>query len=320
MKIVVLDGYTENPNDLSWEELEKIADLTVYDRTKIDDPDEIISRIGDADLILTNKTPISRDVIDACPSMRYIGVLATGYNVVDVAYAREKNIPVTNIPAYGTDAVAQFAIALLLEICHRIGHHDRAVKAGRWASCEDFCFWDYPLIELAGKTMGIIGYGRIGRRVAEIANALGMRILINNGHPVKDPAGFAEDVSLERLFAESDVISLHCPLFDSTKGIISRDSIAQMKDGVIIINNSRGPLIVEQDLADALKSGKVQAAAVDVVSEEPIKETNPLLTAENCLITPHISWAPLEARRRIMEMTVQNLRNFLDGNPTNVVN
>lgn len=320
MKIVVLDGYTENPNDLSWDEIGALGDLTVYDRTKIDDQDEIIHRIGDAELVLTNKTPVGREVIDACPSMRYIGVLATGYNVVDVAYAKEKGIPVTNIPAYGTDAVAQFAIALLLEICHRIGHHDGAVKAGRWAGCADFCFWDYPLIELAGKTMGIIGYGRIGRRVAEIANALGMRILVNNGHPVREPAGFVEDVPLGQLFAESDVISLHCPLFDSTKGIISKDSIAQMKDGVIIINNSRGALIVEQDLADALNAGKVQAAAVDVVSEEPIKETNPLLTAENCLITPHISWAPLEARRRIMEMTARNLRNFLDGSPTNVVN
>lgn len=320
MKIVVLDGYTENPGDLSWEPFEALGELTVYDRTDVSDKDEIISRIGDAEAVLTNKTPIDRTVLDQCPNLRFISVLATGYNVVDVAYAKEKGIPVSNIPAYGTDAVGQFAIALLLEICHRIGHHDQAVKEGRWTACQDWCFWDYPLIELAGKTMGIIGFGRIGQKSGQIAKAMGMKILAYNRSQSESGKEIAEYVDLDTLLAQSDVIALHCPLFPETQEIINRETISKMKDGVIIINNSRGPLIAEQDLADALNSGKVYAAGLDVLCDEPMRKDNPLLTAKNCIITPHISWAPRESRQRIMDMSVRNLRAFLNGKPINVVN
>lgn len=319
MKIVVLDGYTENPGDLSWRPLEKYGELMVFDRTPYDD-EEIIRRIGDADIVFTNKCPVSRRTMDTCPQMKFISVLATGYNIVDVAYAAEKGIPVSNIPSYGTDAVGQFAIALLLEICHHVQHHSNEVHRGRWSEGPDWCFWDYPLIELAGKTMGIIGFGRIGRTTGRIAKAMGMKVLATGSRPVPEGEEIAEYVSLDELLRQSDVIALHCPLFPETKGIINKDTIAKMKDGVIILNNSRGPLIVEQDLADALDSGKVYAAGLDVVSVEPIREDNPLLKAKNCLITPHISWAPKEARIRIMECSEANLRAFLDGAPINVVN
>ena len=317
MKIVVLDGYTENPGDLSWAPLEALGDLTVYDRTPAD---LVAERIGDAEIVYTNKTPVTRETMNACPNIRFISVLATGYNIVDVAAAKEKGIPVTNIPVYGTAPVGQFAIALLLEVCHHIGHHDRAVHEGRWESNPDWCFWEYPLIELAGKTMGIIGFGRIGQTTGRIAKALGMKILANDAYPSEAGKEIAAYVDLESLLAQSDVIALHCPLFPETEGIINKDTIAKMKDGVIIINNSRGPLIVERDLADALDSGKVAAAAVDVVSTEPIKGDNPLLTAKNCIITPHISWAPKESRERIMMYAAENLQAFLDGAPVNVVN
>lgn len=320
MKIVVLDGYTENPGDLSWEELERLGTLTVYDRTSLTDEREIIARIADAQAVFTNKTPITRAVLDACPQVQFIGVLATGYNVVDVACAREKGIPVSNIPTYGTAAVGQFAIAMLLEICHHVAHHSDAVHAGRWESCPDWCFWDHPLIELDGKTMGIIGFGRIGQRTGQLAAALGMRVLAYDSYPSERGRALAEYMPLEELLRQSDVIALHCPLFPETQGIINKDTIAQMKDGVIVLNNSRGPLIVEQDLADALNSGKVFAAGLDVVSTEPIRGDNPLLTAKNCIITPHISWAPKESRQRIMDCAVSNLRAFLAGNPENVVN
>jgi glycerate dehydrogenase len=313
--IVILDGYTENPGDLSWDGFAELGSLTVYDRTKEED---ILSRIGDADIVITNKTPLSREVIEQAPNIRYIGVLATGYNVVDIQAAKEKGIPVCNIPTYGTDAVAQFAFALLLEIAHHVQHHSDAVKQGRWTSSPDFCFWDYPLIELAGKTMGLIGYGRIGQAVARIARAFGMLVIAYDSY--QDPKHQDVYVSLDELLHRSDVISLHCPLFEATKGIINKDSIAKMKDGVIILNNSRGPLIVEQDLADALNSGKVYAAGLDVVSTEPITKDNPLLTAKNCLITPHISWAPKESRQRLMDIAVDNLRSFLAGKSQNVVN
>lgn len=320
MKIVILDGYTENPGDLSWKGIEAFGELKVYDRTPLDDDAEIIKRIGDADIAITNKTPINKKIIDACKNLKFISVLATGYNIVDVEYAKSKNIPVSNIPTYGTDAVGQFAIALLLEICHHIGHHDKAVKAGKWESCPDFCFWDYPLIELAGKTMGIIGFGRIGQKTGKIAKAIGMKVIAVDEYPNDFGKEIANYVTLDDLLAKSDVIALHCPLFESTKGIINKNTIAKMKDGVIILNNSRGPLIVEQDLADALNSGKVYAAGLDVVSTEPIKGDNPLLKAKNCFITPHISWAPKESRQRIMDMTVDNLKAFIDGSPVNVVN
>lgn len=320
MKIVVLDGYTENPGDLSWETLEKLGELTVYDRTPVDDNAEIIRRIGGAEAVYTNKTPLNREVFDACPSIRFVCLLATGYNVVDVDCAKEKGIPVCNVPSYGSDAVSQFAIGLLLEICHHIGHHSQTVKEGKWQNCADWCYWDYPLIELAGKTMGIIGFGRIGQRTGAIARALGMKVLAHDGHTSEAGTAIADYVDLDTLFAQSDVIALHCPLFPSTQGIINSANISKMKDGVILINNSRGPLVVEQDLADALNSGKVWAAGLDVVSTEPIRGDNPLLTAKNCFITPHISWAPKEARQRIMDVAVDNLARFLAGDPVNVVN
>lgn len=320
MKIVVLDGYTENPGDLSWEALGKLGDLTVYDRTSLTDEHEIIQRIGDAQIVYTNKTPLTRGVLEACPTVEFIGVLATGYNVVDCVCAKEKGIPVANVPAYGTAAVGQFAIALLLEICHHIGHHSDSVHRGDWASSADFCYWHYPLIELDGKTMGIIGFGRIGQTTGRIAKAMGMRILATGSRPTEAGKEIAEYVDLDTLLAESDVIALHCPLFLETQGIINKETISKMKDGVILINNSRGPLIVEQDLYDALESGKIAAAGLDVMSSEPVKADNILLKAKNCIITPHISWASKECRQRIMDCSVANLRAHLDGKPINIVN
>lgn len=317
MKIVVLDGYTENPGDLSWSGLESLGELTVYDRTQ---PDEIAARIRGAGAVYVNKVALDRETIFSAPDLKFIGVLATGYNVVDIAAARERGIAVCNIPTYGTAAVGQFAIAMLLEICHHAAHHSDAVHAGRWEQNADWCFWDYPLIELAGKTMGIIGFGRIGQTTGRIARALGMNVIAYDEYESGAGRALAEYTALDALFARSDVIALHCPLLPSTQGIINRENIAKMKDGVIILNNARGPLIVEQDLADALNSGKVYAAGLDVVSTEPIRGDNPLLKAKNCLITPHISWAPKESRQRLMEIAADNLRRFLEGSPVNVVN
>ena len=318
MKIVVLDGYTLNPGDISWEGMEAFGDLTVYDRTKAED---VAERIGDAEVVYTNKTPITKETLDACPNVKFIGVLATGYNIVDTAAAKEKGIPVSNIPTYGTAAVSQFAIGLLLELCHHIGEHSDAVKAGEWTSNPDWCFWKYPLVELDGKTMGIIGFGRIGQDTGKIAQALGMKVLAYDSFPKKElESETCHYVDLDTLLKESDVIALHCPLFPDTEGIINKDTIAKMKDGVMIINNSRGPLIVEQDLRDALDSGKVAGAAVDVVSTEPIQMDNPLIGAKNVIITPHISWAPKESRQRLMDIAVDNLKYYVDGKPQNVVN
>ena len=321
MKIVVLDGYCLNPGDLDWKGLEALGECIVYDRTSLTDMEEVISRIGDADIVYTNKTPMPREVFEKCPNIRFVGVLATGYNVVDVNTAKEKGIPVANIPTYGTASVGQFAIALLLEICHHVGHHNQVVHEGKWESNPDWCFWDYPLIELDGKNMGIIGYGRIGQATGKIAQALGMKVLAYDAY--KNPALENENcryVELDELLSQSDVIALHCPLFPETEGIVNKENIAKMKDGVIILNNSRGPLIVEQDLVDALNSGKVAAAGLDVVSTEPIKGDTPLLGAKNCIITPHISWAPKESRKRLMDIAVNNLEEFLKGSPVNVVN
>ena len=320
MKLVVLDGYTENPGDLSWDALKEFGDLTVYDRTSFTESPLITERIGDAEIIITNKTPISRETIDKCPRIKLIAALATGYNVIDYNYAAEKGIPVVNVPTYGTASVSQFSIALLLEICHHIGHHDKTVHEGKWAENIDWCYWDYPLIELEGKTMGIIGFGRIGQATGRIAKALGMKVLAYDNHPNATGRELAVYTDLDTLLRESDVIALHCPLFPDTEGIINKDTIAKMKDGVILINNSRGPLIVEQDLADALNSGKVAAAGLDVLSAEPVRGDNPLLTAKNCVITPHISWAPKESRQRIMDCRAENIRAFLDEAPVNVVN
>lgn len=320
MKIVVLDGYTENPGDLSWAELEKYGDLTVYDRSSLTDENEAIARIGDAEVVYTNKTPITKKVMDACPNLKMISLLATGYNVVDIAYAKEKGIPVTNVPVYGTCSVSQFAIALLLEICHHIGHHSETVFAGKWEKSTDWCYWDYPLIELDGKTFGLIGCGKIGQHTAQIAGALGMRVLTYDPYPTEAGRQVAEYVDFDTLLASSDVVAIHMPLLPFSEGLINKETIAKMKDGVILINNSRGQIVVEQDLADALNSGKVAAAGLDVVSTEPILGNNPLLKAKNCIITPHISWAPKESRQRIMDCAVENLCAYVAGAPVHVVN
>ena len=316
MKIVVLDGYTENPGDLSWAALEELGELVVYDRT----PEScILDRIADAEIVCTNKTPLSEKTLKKCRKLKYIGILATGYNIVDVKAAAELGIAVTNIPTYGTDAVAQYVIALLLELCHHIGEHSRMVKEGEWTACEDWCFWRYPLMELAGKTLGIIGYGRIGRKTAEIARALGMQVVAYDGGKkarVMEPDVWVE---VEDLFSWADVISLNCPLLPSTEGLINWETIRKMKDGVIILNTARGQLIVEKDLREALECGKVGAAALDVVSEEPIRGDNPLLDAPNVVITPHIAWASRESRQRLMDIAVENIRAFLNGMPQNLV-
>lgn len=280
----------------------------------------IAERIGDAEIAVINKTPISKETIDKCTNLKMIAVLATGYNVVDYVYAKEKGIPVVNVPTYGTQIVGQYAVGLLMEICSHYGHHDQTVKEGRWENNQDWCYWDYPMIELYGKTAGIIGLGRIGQSTARILNALDMKVLAYDTFQSEAGKALAEYVELDELLASSDVIFLHCPLFPATEGIINKENIAKMKDGVIIINNSRGQLVVEQDLADALNSGKVYAAGLDVVSTEPIKGDNPLLKAKNCLITPHISWAAQASRQRIMDITVANIQAFLDGAPVNVVN
>jgi glycerate dehydrogenase len=319
MKIVILDGYTLNPGDLNWDVLKSFGDLTVYDRTDHSN-EKIIQNIDGAEIIFTNKTPLTREVLIAVPSVKYIGVLATGFNVVDTAAAKELGIIVTNVPAYSTDSVAQLTFALLLEICHHVGSHNEAVYRGDWSNSKDFCFWNYPLIELSGKTMGIIGFGRIGQAVAKIAQTFGLKVLAND--ITNNPALENENckyVSLDKLLDESDIISLHCPLTESNREMINANCIGKMKDGVIIINTSRGPLINEADLSYALNSGKIGGAAVDVVSVEPIKHDNPLLKAKNCIITPHIAWAPKEARIRLMDIAVENLRAFLAGKPRNVV-
>ena len=311
MKIVVLDGYAANPGDLSWAPLEALGELTVYDRTPAD---QTAARIAGADLVLTNKTVLTRELIAGAEGLKYIGVLATGYNVVDVAAAAELGVIVTNIPAYSTNSVAQLVFALLLEICQNVGHHSQAVHAGRWTANPDFCFWDSPLIELAGKTMGVVGYGRIGRRVAEIARCFGMNVIAWTRTP-RDP----ECVSLDELLSRSDVISLHCPLFPETQNLINRDTIAKMKDGVILINTSRGPVVNDADLREALESGKVYAAGADVSTVEPIPADSPLLGAKNMFLTPHIAWATFEARERLMNIAVKNVQAFLAGSPINTV-
>ena len=320
MKIVVLDGYTENPGDISWAPLEALGDVTVYDRTSYAESPLIAERIGDAEIAVTNKTPLTRAVIDACPNLRAIAVLATGYNVVDTVYARTKGIPVMNVPAYGTDNTAQYAVALLLEACSHVGLHDRSVHAGEWTESADFCYWKRPLIEVSGKTAGIIGFGRIGMAVARVLRAMNVRVLAYSRSERAEGRALADYVPLDELIGQSDFIFLHCPLTPETEGLINAARISQMKDGVIIVNNGRGPLIVEADLAAALACGKVGCAAVDVASTEPIRADNPLLHAPNCIITPHISWATKEARERIMQTTADNVKSFMAGKPAHVVN
>ncbi|MBD0824080.1 D-2-hydroxyacid dehydrogenase [Aestuariibaculum marinum] len=319
-KIVVLDGYTLNPGDLSWAGIEQFGDLKVYDRTGFDS-NTIIEAIGDAEIVFTNKTPLPAEVLKRASNIKYIGVLATGYNVVDVVAAKALGITVTNIPSYGTTAVAQFTMALLLELCHHIGAHNQAVQSGEWTKSVDFCFWNSPLIELEGKTMGIIGFGRIGQATAKMAQAFGLNILAYSRTPKPEfESETLKFVELDELLAKSDVISLHCPLFEETEGMINNTNINKMKDGVMLINTSRGGLVIEADLAEALNSGKISGAAVDVVSKEPISADNPLLKAKNCIITPHIAWATKAARTRLMATAVNNLESFLNGKSVNVVN
>ena len=313
MNIVILESMAVNPGDLSWDAFSKYGNITIYPR--LADPEETAQRILEADIVLTNKTPITADLLDRCPRLKLVCVLATGYNVVDCEAAKKRGVVVCNVPAYGTTAVAQFTFGLLLEICHQIGHHDRLVHQGRWSSCPDFCFWDTPQMELAGKTLGIIGYGRIGQAVGKIAEAFGMKVLSHSRR-----GGFPSSVSLEQLLAQSDIVSLHCPLTPETTGLINRETIAKMKDGAIVLNTSRGAAVDEEALAEALRSGKLRAAATDVAASEPIPASSPLLTAPNCIITPHMAWAPKESRQRILDTTEASIQAFLAGSPINRVN
>ena len=317
MKIVVLDGHAVNPGDLSWDIIRKFGELEIYDYTA---PEDTVSRLQGAKIALTNKTVIDAAVMDACPELKLICVLATGYNVVDCADTKRRGIPVCNVPAYGTDAVAQFTFALLLELCHQVGHHNKAVHDGRWCSNRDFCFWDTPQMELAGKTMGIIGFGRIGRAVGKIAKAMGMQVIAYNRSRCPEGDAIGTYVDLETLLKTADVISLHCPLTEENAGLINQDTISMMKDGAILLNTARGPLLDEKAVSDALSSGKLRGAAVDVVSKEPMERSNPLLTAPNCIITPHMAWAPTESRQRILNITANSIAAFLDGKPINTVN
>ena len=317
MKIVILDGHAVNPGDLSWDQLNQFGSVTVYEHTK---DSEAIERLGDAEIILTNKTPITEELLNACPSIRLICVLATGYNVVDCKATRERGIPVCNVPDYGTSAVAQFTFALLLELCHQVGLHNSSVHNGDWTNSPYFCYWKTPQMELAGKTLGIIGFGRIGRAVGKIAKALGMNVIAYNRsrHPEGEQIGTYVD--FDTLLRQSDIISLHCPLTAENKEMINAETIMKMKDGVMLLNTARGPLLNEEDVANALNNGKIRAAAVDVVSAEPIKADNPLLSAKNCIITPHMAWAPIESRQRIIDCTINNIQQFLNGTPVCTVN
>ena len=315
MKIVILDGRALNPGDMSNDIIAEIGDVTLYQHTE--SPEEAIARIGDSQIVLTNKVPITRQIVTACPNIQLICVLATGYNIVDVDACTEKGIPVCNVPSYGTAAVAQFTLALMLELCHRIGHHDRVVHEGKWCECPNFCFWDTPQMELGGKTLGIIGFGRIGQSVAKLAEAFGMEVLAYSRTKKPEQVHF---VDLDTLLAQSDFVSLHCPQFPETTKMVNAGFLSKMKDGAILINTSRGGLVDEDALADALVCGKLSAAAVDVVSAEPMKQENPLLQAPNCIITPHIAWAPKESRQRLLDCVAENIRAFLSGHPQNVVN
>ena len=316
MKIVVLDRPLENPGELDWSALEELGSAEYYDRSA---PEQAAERIGDAEIVLLNKVKLTDETLARCPNLRFISVIGTGYNNVDVAAAAARGIPVSNVPSYGSEAIGQHAVALLLEITNHVAHHDAEVRKLRRTGPLDWCFWDYPMIELAGKTMGIVGLGRIGLTTARVAHAFDMRVIAHDR--VKNPAAdFVEYVSLDELFARSDVICLHCPLFPETQGMINRESIAKMKDGVILINNSRGGLVRDADLAEALVSGKVGAAGLDTVAREPIEADNPLLAAPNVFFTPHISWAALECRRRLKDAAIDNVRAFLAGAPKNIVN
>jgi len=318
MKIVVLDGHTLNPGDLGWEGLERLGDCTVFDNTSAD---EIVGRAGDADVVITNKVPLRADTLDRLPNLKYIGVLATGYDVIDVAHAGARGIPVCNIPTYGTTSVAQTTFALILELCHHVQAHSDAVRRGEWSDCRDFCFWTSPLIELAGKTIGIVGFGRIGQNVADIATAFGMNVIAYDQYPSDQShrPNFTW-AALEMLLAASDIVSLHCPLFEATRGMINARTLGLMKRSAFLVNTSRGPLVVDDDLAAALDGDVIAGAALDVLSVEPPPRSNPLLSAKNCIVTPHISWATRDARARLMAIAVDNLGAWIAGAATNVVN
>lgn len=317
MKIVILEGAAVNPGDLSWEPIRQFGEVTVYDRTA---PEEAAGRIGDAQIVLINKTPISAQLLDQCPNLKLICVEATGYNVVGCQAARQRGVTVCNVPAYSTDAVAQFTFSLLLELCNQVGHHNEFVRAGGWCKCPDFCYWDTPQMELAGKTIGIIGFGRIGRAVAKIATAFNMQVLAYNRSRCAEGEALGTYVKLEELLSHSDIVSLHCPLTEETEHLINARTLSQMKDGAILLNTARGGLVDEKALAEALSQGKLRGAAVDVVSAEPMKMGNPLLTTTNCIITPHMAWSPIEARQRIIDCTVANIRSYLNNQPINTVN
>lgn len=317
MKIVVLDGYALNPGDLSWDAFAKFGEVVVHERTP---PDEILNRSKGATVLLTNKTPLRDEMIRQLPDLKYIGVLATGYNIIDIKSASDRGIVVSNIPAYGTVSVAQLTFALLLELCHHVQRHSDTVHAGKWARSKDWCYWDYPLIELAGKTMGIIGFGSIGQKVGDMATAFGMNLLgtARNRSDQSHRKNF-QWVDIPELLERADVVSIHCPLTPETQGLINAQSLRTMKRDAFLLNTSRGPIIIDQDLADALNSGQIAGAGIDVLSVEPPKEDNPLFGAKNCIITPHIAWATKEARSRLMDTAVQNLEAFVSGKPVHVV-
>jgi glycerate dehydrogenase len=318
MKIVVLDGYTLNPGDLSWEELKTFGDLDVYDRTP---PDKVIERASGASILFTNKTPVGEEIINQLPTLKYIGVLATGYNVIAIEYAKAKGIKVTNVPGYGTTSVVQHTFALRVELCHRVQNHSDTVYSGTWSKSPDFCYWETPQVELFGKTLGIIGFGNIGEQVADIASAFGMNILATSRtHSDQRHRKNFQWATVSEVLTNSDIVSIHCPLFAETKGLINQESLQLMKKSSFLINTSRGPIIVEKDLADALNNNSIAGAAVDVLSEEPPALDNPLFHAKNCIITPHIAWATKAARSRLMDISIKNLSSYLNGNPMNVVN
>ncbi|WP_428939110.1 D-2-hydroxyacid dehydrogenase [Fontivita pretiosa] len=318
MRIVVLDGYTLNPGDNPWTPIERLGRLAVHDHTP---DDQVVAQARGHEIVITNKAALSARTIAELPEMKFIAVTATGYNIVDIVAAGQRGIPVSNVPEYGTDSVAQYTFALLLELCHHVGLHDQAVKAGEWTRQRDFCFWKTPLVELAGKTMGIVGFGRIGMRVGQIAHALGMRVLafdpVSRTEPGYQPFAFR---SIEQLFAEADVVTMHCPLTPQNHGMVNASLLSRMKRSAFFINTARGQLVNEHDLAEALNRGDLAGAAVDVVCQEPIRPDNPLLSAKNVIITPHIAWAALEPRQRIMQTTARNIEAFVQGKPINVVN
>ena len=317
MKIVVLDGRTVNPGNLDWTPVSQHGEFTVYERSA---REEVLERVGDAEIVLTNKTVLDKELIDAMPNLKYIGVTATGYNVVDLAAARARNVPVTNIPEYGTFAVAQYTMALILELASRVGLHDAAVKNGEWINSRDFCFWKAPMVELEGRTLGLIGYGRIGKAVEKLAKAFGMNVIAYNRSQCEEGKAIGSYVNFDDLLATADVVSLHCPLTAENTGMIGAENIAKMKDGAILLNTARGPLVDEAALAAALRSGKLRGAACDVISAEPMKADNPLKSAPNCIVTPHMAWAPIESRKRIQDCTERSIQAFLDGHPINTVN